>query len=186
MGFVELLFVAFGASMDAFAVALCQGLSLRNISYKQSLLISIFFGFFQAFMPLLGYLLASSFSDYIQAFDHYIAFGLLSFLGIRMIYESKDGCELTDSLSIKRLFLLAIATSIDALAIGITFAFLNVKIIESVLVIGLVTFVLSFIATKIGKFIGDKMHQISQIVGGSILILIGLKILLEHLGVINF
>lgn len=186
MSDIELFLIAIGASMDAVAVALCQGLTIKNMRIKQSLLISLMFGFFQAFMPLLGYLLASSLSEYIQAFDHFIAFGLLSFLGVRMILEARCPNHSCGCLNFKRLIIFSIATSIDALAIGITFAFLHVNLFKSVTVIGVVTFFLSFIATRIGKFLGSKMHTIAQYMGGSILILIGIKILLEHLNVINF
>ncbi len=186
MSNIELLIIAVGASLDATAVAICQGLSIKNMNYKHSLLIAFFFGLFQAMMPLIGYLLGTQFDKYLQAYDHYIAFILLSIIGLKLIFDSNEACPVVHEVSIKKLTVLAFATSIDALAIGVTFAFLQVDLVKSITIIGVVTFILSYVGTKIGKYVGNKLHSQAEILGGIILILIGTKILLEHLGVINF
>ena len=193
MGIVELLLIAVGLSMDAFAVSVCKGLGMKTgINLKQTFLIALFFGGFQALMPFIGWLVGSQFEKYITAYDHWIAFVLLCFIGGKMLYEcifkkGEDTVESESALDIKELFVLAIATSIDALAVGVTFALLpDVNIGTSVLFIGLTTFLLSGIGVFIGNRFGSRFEKKAEIAGGVILILIGLKILLEHLGVINF
>ena len=187
MGIVELILVALALSMDAFAVALSDGLSLKG--RRRALLIAGLFGFFQALMPLIGWLLGTQFEKYITEFDHWIAFGLLLFIGGKMIWEAVRGGEEDEDdgkFDIKELFLMAIATSIDALAVGITFAFLNVNIWVAAAFIGVTTFLLSATGVKIGHVFGEKYKSKAELAGGVILMLMGLKILLEHLGYINF
>lgn len=192
VGFLEILLIGIGLSMDAFAVAISKGLSMRKIDYKAGLLIAIFFGAFQAIMPLIGYYAAVNFEKYIVAVDHWIAFGLLSFIGIKAIVEAVKDIKNPEKeeqdfqLKIGELFILAIATSIDALAVGISFAFLSVSIWKSIAIIGVTTLILSFIGVVIGNQFGAKLKAKAEIAGGIILILIGLKILFEHLGIINF
>ena len=187
MGLLELFLIAVGLSMDAFAVSVCKGLSERQLKAKHYLIIGAWFGGFQALMPAVGYLLGSTFEQYITAVDHWIAFVLLCFIGGNMIREalSKDEEKLDASFSFKTMLLLA--TSIDALAVGITFALLpDVNIAAAVLFIGATTFILSAIGLKVGNVFGTKYKSKAELAGGIILILIGTKILLEHLGVINF
>ena len=189
MGIWTMLLTGIGLSMDAFAVSVCKGLGMRKMQYVQALVIGLFFGGFQALMPAVGYLLGSTFEQYITAVDHWIAFVLLCFIGGNMIREalSKDEEKLDASFSFKTMLLLAIATSIDALAVGITFALLpDVNIAAAVLFIGATTFILSAIGLKVGNVFGTKYKSKAELAGGVILILIGTKILLEHLGVINF
>lgn len=190
MGFIELFLIAVGLSMDAFSVAVCKGLNMRKINYKNMYIIALFFGGFQAVMPLIGWLLGRQFEKYITSFDHWIAFALLAFIGGKMIIEAlkhdSDDDEKNDKLDIKELFILSVATSIDALAVGITFAFLQVNIIPSVTLIGVTTFALSLLGVLLGNKFGSKYKSKAELAGGIILVLIGLKILLEHLGIINF
>lgn len=189
MSFSELLLIAIGLSMDAFAVAVCKGLSVGKTKVKHYIITGLWFGGFQALMPFLGYLLGTTFEKYIVTFDHWIAFILLSVIGINMIKEgfSKEENETDASFSFKNMLLLAIATSIDALAVGVTFALLlDVNIFHAVSLIGMTTFILSAIGIKIGSVFGMKYKSAAEITGGIILILMGTKILLEHLGVISF
>ena len=187
MGFAELFILAVGLSMDAFAVAVCKGLAVRRLTVGRAVTVGVWFGFFQALMPLVGWLLGSTFSKYITSFDHWIAFGLLALIGIGMIRESRGEEDKSDaSLAFKTMLLLALATSIDALAVGVTFAFLSVSIVSAVCFIGAVTFCLSAIGVKVGNVFGSKYRGKAELAGGIILILLGVKILLEHLGVINF
>ncbi|MDO5111178.1 MAG: manganese efflux pump MntP family protein [Clostridia bacterium] len=189
MGFYELFLIAVGLSMDAFAVAVCKGLNMPRLNYRQGVVIALFFGVFQAVMPLIGWFLGQQFASSISAFDHWIAFALLSFIGGKMILEAlkKDtGDEASARFDLTEILILAIATSIDALAVGITFAFLNVSIGSSVCLIGATTFVLSFIGVLVGHKFGAKYKNKAELFGGVILVLIGVKILLEHLGVIGF
>ncbi len=180
----EMIILAIGLAMDAFAVSICKGLSLGKTKLKHSLKAGIWFGGFQALMPLIGYLLASLFVGFIDKFDHWIAFVLLFLIGGNMIREVFGKEEKQDaSMSVKTMLLLAIATSIDALAVGVTFAFLKVNIILAVSIIGAVTFAFSMAGIRIGSLFGSKHQAKAQLVGGVILILIGLKILLEGLGV---
>lgn len=192
MGFAELFLIGVGLSMDAFAVSVCKGLNMHGkINFKHAGVIALFFGGFQAIMPLIGYFLGMGFEKYITRIDHWIAFFLLGFIGGKMIVEAiKEWNEVDkqeeDKLDIKELFVLAVATSIDALAVGITFAFLNVNIWSAISIIGTTTFVLSIIGVVIGNKFGSKYKSKAELVGGIILVLMGVKILLEHLGVINF
>ncbi|MDD2979810.1 MAG: manganese efflux pump MntP family protein [Hespellia sp.] len=184
MGLLELFILAVGLSMDAFAVSICKGLSLGKIKAKHMCIAGAWFGGFQALMPLIGYYLGSFFADKIVAYDHWIAFILLVFIGGSMIKESREE-ECTDSsMSIKSMFVLAVATSIDALAVGVTFAFLKVAIIPAVSFIGVVTFVCSAIGVKIGSIFGTRYKSRAELGGGVILILIGLKILLQGVGIL--
>jgi putative Mn2+ efflux pump MntP len=189
MSILELFILAVGLSMDAFAVSICKGLSLGNIKWKHMLTAGVWFGGFQALMPTIGFFLGRFFADYITKYDHWIAFVLLVFIGGSMIKESFDKEEEMDaSMTAKSMFLLAIATSIDALAVGVTFAFLEIgsKIVPAVCFIGIITFLLSALGVKIGSIFGTKYKSKAEFVGGVILILIGLKILLEGVGIINF
>lgn len=210
MNFIELFVLAVGLSMDAFAVAVCTGLGMTKVSFKKAFTVGLYFGIFQAVMPLIGYLAASLFADNIITYDHWIAFGLLCFLGVRMITGSfkKEGCSdrecpdetcgdrscpggerpVRKEASVKpgEMLPLALATSIDALAVGVSFAFLQVNIVSAVSFIGVTTFVLSMAGVKIGNIFGSKFKSKAEFAGGVILVLIGLKILLEHLSIINF
>ncbi|HBR02143.1 MAG TPA: hypothetical protein DD738_06005 [Ruminiclostridium sp.] len=198
MGIVELLIIAVGLSMDAFAVAICKGLSMSKMSYKYAVMTGVFFGGFQALMPLMGFLLGTQFSSYITSVDHWIAFALLVIIGTNMIREAvhakknPDSCRMCgeecgtdDSFSLKNMTILALATSIDALAVGVTFAFLQVNIVPAVSVIGIITFIFSFLGVKIGNVFGARFEAKAQLAGGIILIGMGAKILLEHLGFIG-
>ena len=190
MGTIELILLSIGLAMDAFAVAICKGLNMRKMNYKNALILALFFGGFQALMPAIGYLLGKQFEKYITSIDHWIAFILLSIIGIQMIAESfkkdDDKEEDADKLNLKEYFMLAIATSIDALAVGISLAFLSVSLVKSVSFIGIITFVISFFGVFIGNRFGARFKNKAEFAGGAILILIALKILLGHLGVINF
>ena len=190
MGLLEIFLVAISLAMDAFAVSLCRGLCMRKINYKHVTIIAGLFGLFQAVMPLIGWFLGRQFEKYIVEFDHWIAFALLLIIGGKMIFDvfdkDEDNKALSSDLNIKELLLMAVATSIDALAVGITFAFLGVSIWKSIGIIGAVTFVICFIGVVLGNKFGSKFKKKAQFAGGLVLILIGLKILLEHLGVINF
>lgn len=183
MGIFDLIVIAVGLSMDAFAVSICKGLSVRRIRPRHVMAVSMYFGGFQAFMPLIGYILGKQFESMITSIDHWIAFVLLAIIGGNMIREALSGEEekLDDSFSIKTMLPLAVATSIDALAVGVTFAFLSVNIIPAVLLIGATTFALSAVGIKIGNVFGTKYKTKSEIAGGAILILLGIKILIEHL-----
>jgi putative Mn2+ efflux pump MntP len=188
MTWIELFFTAVALSMDAFAVSTCKGLNLRRMNWKQAGLIGLFFGGFQALMPLLGWLLGRQFEHLITSVDHWIVFALLSIIGGKMIHDAyqagKDGCCTTqEKLDLKELVGLSFATSIDALAVGISLAFLNVRILPSIAVIGITTCLLSMLGVAIGQKFGAKYQGRATFIGGIVLILIGLKILLEHLGV---
>ena len=190
MTFIELLLIAIGLSMDAFSVSICKGLTTKRFSWRMALVCGLWFGGFQALMPTIGYFLGAQFQEMIEAYDHWIAFGLLFLIGANMIREAvwgkeEEGKE-NGALDFKTMFLLAIATSIDALAVGVSFACIQVKLWSSVLIIGLTTFVFSVLGVKIGNVFGSKYEKSASIIGGIILILIGLKILLEHLGVVSF
>ncbi|MFR7989836.1 MAG: manganese efflux pump MntP family protein [Anaerovoracaceae bacterium] len=182
MGIIELLLLAIGLAMDAFAVSVCKGLSVEGAGGKQMFTAGIWFGGFQALMPAVGYLLGSAFTGYISAVDHWIAFVLLCFIGINMIKESfsKEEEEVGSSFGFRSMFPMAVATSIDALAVGITFAFLEVNIITAVSAIGVITFFISALGIKIGSIFGCRFKAKAERFGGAILILLGLKILLEH------
>lgn len=189
MSYYEIFLIGVGLSMDAFAVALCKGLNMKKINYLHTVIIALFFGGFQAFMPLLGWFLGKRFETYIKSVDHWIAFGLLVYIGGKMAWEAiKGGDEEEeaggDKLDLKELTIMAVATSIDALAVGITFAFYSVSIVPSISIIGVTTFCLSIIGVMIGNRFGMKYKSKAEIAGGIILILIGLKILLEDLGIL--
>lgn len=192
VGFVELFLIGVGLSMDAFAVSICKGLGMSRLNMRQAAVISLFFGGFQALMPLIGWVLGSQLTDFITPIDHWIAFGLLAFVGGKMLWDAfheddeDEGTQTDEKLDLKELLMLAIATSIDALAVGITFAFLQVAIVPSITIIGLTTFVISFAGVAVGHFFGARFEKPATVVGGVVLILIGVKILLEHLGVIAF
>ena len=191
--FIELFLLGVGLSMDAFAVSVCKGLGMRKLNKKQAVIIGLYFGGFQALMPLIGWLLGSQFQKYITSIDHWIAFILLGFIGGKMIIEAvrewneEEIVEVTDApIDHKNMLVLAVATSIDALAVGITFAFLNTPIIEAISIIGITTFVLSIIGVIVGNFFGSKYKSKAEFIGGLILVLLGVKILLEHLGILAF
>lgn len=187
MGIIELLLAAVGLSMDAFAVAVCKGLALRKITLRHALTVGAWFGVFQALMPLLGYFLGVQFRDRIAAYDHWVAFILLALIGGNMIREalfSKEDKVPDAALSVRAMLPLAVATSIDALAMGVTFAFLNVNIFVSVLIIGCTTCLLSMAGVRIGGLFGDRYEKKAELLGGVILILLGLRILLEHLEIL--
>lgn len=188
MGIVELFLIGVGLAMDAFAVSVCKGLAMQRMSWKKAAVIGAWFGVFQGLMPLIGYFLGFSFQKYITSIDHWIAFVLLAIIGGGMIKEamSKEEEKADDSIGVKTMFLLAVATSIDALAVGITFAFLEVNIVLAVSLIAAVTFIISGAGVKIGNVFGMRYKAKAELAGGIILILIGLKILLEHLGVLPF
>nr|WP_296958850.1 manganese efflux pump MntP family protein [uncultured Mediterraneibacter sp.] len=186
--FIELLLMGVGLAMDAFAVSVCKGLSMKKLNKKQAVVIGLYFGGFQALMPLVGWVLGSQFQQYITNIDHWIAFVLLGFIGGKMVIEAvkewneEDIVEVKDQpLDHKNMFMLAIATSIDALAVGITFAFLETPIIEAITIIGITTMIISIIGVVVGNFFGGKYKHKAELVGGVILILLGLKILIEHL-----
>jgi len=188
MGVAELLFLAVGLSMDAFAVSICKGLSIKKIKFKHSVIAGLYFGIFQAGMPLIGYMLGIQFKDIISSIDHWIAFGLLGIIGLNMIREARhqeediyQSIDESNEMSPQKMLILAVATSIDALAIGVTFAFLNVNIISAVSIIGTITFFMSALGIKIGNIFGSKYKSKAEFAGGFILILLGIKILAEHL-----
>lgn len=183
MSLMELFIIAVGLSMDAFAVSICKGLSMEKMDWKNGLLVGLYFGGFQAGMPFMGYLLGSRFKDAITSFDHWIAFILLGVIGFNMIRESRNREEeaMDCSLDFKTMTLLAIATSIDALAVGVTFAFLKVEILPAVAFIGMITFTLSALGVKVGNVFGSRYKARAELAGGLILIFMGVKILLEHL-----
>ncbi len=185
MSIVELSILAVGLSMDAFAVSICKGLSLGKIKIKHMCTAGAWFGGFQALMPLIGYFLGSLFADMITKYDHWIAFALLAMIGLNIVREALGEEEHVDgSMTVKSMFLLAVATSIDALAVGVTFAFLDVAIVPAVLFIGCVTFVCSALGVKIGSVFGSRYQAKAEICGGIVLVLIGVKILLEGIGIL--
>lgn len=189
MSFLELFLIGAGLSMDAFAVAICQGLSMSRLNWRHAGVIGLFFGGFQAAMPMLGWALGSRFAVYIQELDHWVAFVLLGLIGGNMVREAlgpeeeaKTACA-AGRLDLRQLFLMAVATSIDALAVGVTFAFLEVLIVPAASIIGVTTFCLSLVGVAVGNFFGARYKRRAELSGGVILILLGVKILLEHLGV---
>ena len=184
MSLFELILIAVGLSMDAFAVSVCKGLSLKELKPRHAALVGLYFGGFQALMPVIGWLLGRQFESLIKNIDHWIAFVLLTAIGVGMIREAKKAEELDDDLGFRTMLLLAIATSIDALAVGITFAFLSVRILPAAGLIGLTTFLLSALGVYIGHVFGLKYKAKAELAGGVILIFIGLKILLEHMGIL--
>ncbi len=191
--FIELFLLGIGLAMDAFAVSVCKGLGMRWLNKKQALIIGLYFGGFQALMPLIGWLLGSQFQKYITSIDHWIAFILLGFIGGKMMIEAirewneEETVDVVDApLDHKNMLVLAVATSIDALAVGITFAFLDTPIIEAITIIGITTMIISIIGVVVGNFFGSRYKSKAEFIGGLILVLLGLKILLEHLGILVF
>ena len=185
MGLFELILIAVGLSMDAFAVSICKGLNMRRMNYRHAGIIALFFGVFQALMPTIGWLLGKQFESYITSIDHWIAFLLLGFIGVNMIREAlgeeEDSPECPqEHLDLKELFMLAIATSIDALAVGVSFALLEVNILSASVIIALTTLLCSLVGAYLGKAFGSLLKSKAEVFGGVILVLIGLKILLEH------
>ena len=184
MSIIEIALIGVGLAMDAFAVSICKGLATRRMNYKKAIIIAAFFGVFQALMPALGYVLGTTFANKIAAIDHWIAFILLALIGANMIKEAlssdDDECQ-DDSLRLGDLIMLSIATSIDALAVGITFAFFNVSLLLSVSMIGIITFIICVIGVKVGNVFGEKYKSKAELAGGLILIVMGAKILIDHL-----
>ncbi len=192
MGIWEVFVIGVGLAMDAFSVAVCKGLSMPKIDKKQTAVIALFFGGFQALMPFLGWALGKQFESYITAVDHWIAFVLLVIIGGKMIFDvlknrgKEEECACCGKLDLKELFAMAIATSIDALAMGVTFAFLQVNILSAVSLIGVTTFILAVIGVLLGHRFGAKWKDKASLAGGIVLVLLGTKILLEHLGILTF
>ncbi len=186
MDILELILIAIGLGMDAFAVSICKGISMSKMNWKKAIIIGLYFGIFQALMPVIGFTLGKTFENLVTSIDHWIAFGLLLIIGIKMIIDAfkEDNISVNDSINWKVMVILAIATSIDALAVGITFAFLQVNLLLAVSIIGIITFILCVIGTKIGNNFGNKFENKAEILGGIVLIFIGVKILLEHLNII--
>lgn len=186
MGIIEIVLLSLGLGMDAFAVAVCKGIAMKKMDWKSAIIIGIYFGGFQAIMPLIGYALGNTFENLIIKIDHWIAFFLLGAIGIDMIINSMKKDEIqNDNIDVKHMTILAIATSIDALAVGITFSFLKVNVILAITLIGIITFILSVMGTKIGNRFGSKYGKIAQVLGGITLILLGTNILFEHLGIFH-
>ncbi|MDF2472848.1 MAG: hypothetical protein K0R21_630 [Anaerocolumna sp.] len=187
MNLFELLLIAVGVSMDAFAVAICKGLSMPKVTVKKAGTVGLYFGVFQAGMPLIGYILGVQFRDIISSVDHWVAFLLLSIIGVSMIKESleNEACP-TDNLDFKSMVTLSLSTSVDALAVGVTFAFLNVSILPAVTFIGLITFSITIAGVIVGNIFGTRFKSKAELVGGLVLIGMGIKILFEHLGFITF
>ena len=190
---IELFLLGVGLSMDAFAVSVCKGLGMRKLNKKQALIIGLYFGGFQALMPFVGWLLGSQFQKYITSIDHWIAFILIGFIGGKMMIEAvrewneEEVVDVMDApIDHKNMLVLAVATSIDALAVGITFAFLGTPIVEAITIIGITTMVISIAGVVVGNFFGSRYKSKAEFIGGLILVLLGLKILLEHLGILVF
>ncbi len=190
---IELFLLGVGLSMDAFAVSVCKGLGMRKLNKKQALIIGLYFGGFQALMPFVGWLFGSQFQKYITSIDHWIAFILLGFIGGKMMIEAvrewneEEVVDVMDApIDHKNMLVLAVATSIDALAVGITFAFLGTPIVEAITIIGITTMVISIAGVVVGNFFGSRYKSKAEFIGGLILVLLGLKILLEHLGILVF
>lgn len=182
MGLLENIFIAIGLAMDAFAVSVCKGLSMKKMNWKKAIIIAMYFGFFQMIMPIVGFIIGTSFSELLEKIDHWVAFILLDFIGIKMIKEAYCKQEtINDNIDVNTMLILALATSVDAMAVGITYAFLEVtNVWVSFALIGAITFVLSLIGVKIGNKFGAKYGNKAEIFGGMILIFIGIKILIEH------
>lgn len=192
MGFAELVLIAVGLAMDAFAVSICRGLGMRRLNLRTAAVLALFFGGFQALMPLIGWALGSQFMWLIAPVDHWVAFVLLAFIGAKLLWEAfhedGEGCDCgedTSRVDLREFLVLAVATSIDALAAGISFAALSVDIGVTVALIGIITFALSFVGVAVGHFFGARFEKPASVAGGVVLILIGLKVLLEHLGVLT-
>lgn len=181
MEILELIIISISLAMDAFSASICKGLKQISFNLKNSLIVSLYFGIFQALMPTIGYYLGSFFSNKITKIDHYLAFFLLAYIGLTMINDVKENKEINTNITFKEMLILSIATSIDALIIGITFSFLKVNLWLSIFIIGLITFITSFLGYNIGSYFGTKYQKKAQITGGLILIIMGIKILIEHL-----
>ncbi len=183
MTILEILLISISLAIDAFSVSICKGLSMKKMDYKKAIIIALYFGIFQMIMPIIGYLLGNTFESIITSIDHYIIFALLGFIGINMIKDSytKENKIIEDTIAFKNMIVYSLATSIDALAVGITFSFLKTNIMLSSTIIGITAFIFSFIGVKIGNRFGNKHEKKSQLLGGIILILLGIKILIEHL-----
>lgn len=188
MGILEISLLGIGLAMDAFAVSICKGLSMKKMNWKNAIIIALYFGIFQALMPMIGYFLGTTFESFVTTFDHWIAFILLALIGGNMIKESFDNEDekKNDKVDFKTMIVLALATSIDALAVGITFAFFDVNLLLAVAIIGIITFIISILGVKIGNKFGDKYQNKAELIGGIILVILGIKILLEHLNIISF
>lgn len=188
MGILEIVLLGIGLAMDAFAVSICKGLSMKKMNWKNAMIIAFYFGVFQAIMPAIGYFLGTTFESFVTTIDHWLAFILLSIIGGNMIKESFDNEEekKNDRVDFKTMIVLALATSIDALAVGITFAFFDVNLILAISIIGVITFFVSLLGVKVGNRFGDKYQNKAELMGGIILVLLGIKILLEHLNIIQF
>lgn len=184
MKLIEIILIGISLAMDAFAVSICKGISLKKIYFKLAIFLSLYFAIFQALMPYIGYNIASTFTDVVLKIDHYIAFILLSIIGISMIISYKENDEYDNDISFKTMILLAIATSIDAFAIGVTFAFLNTNLYLSLFIIFIITLILSTIGFLIGNKISNKFQNKAKLFGGFLLIIIGIKILIEHLNIL--
>ncbi len=183
MGIIEIFLISIGLAMDAFSVSVCKGLSMNKLDAKKAIIIAIYFGVFQGIMPLIGYFLGTAFESLISEIDHWIAFSLLVFIGANMVGEAfaSDSKTSNENVDFKTMFILALATSIDALTIGVTFAFLDVNILLAATIIGVVTFLLSLMGVKIGNRFGSKYEAKAEILGGIILVFMGIKILVEHM-----
>lgn len=185
--------IGFSLAMDAFAASVCQGVQMKKVNWKQAFIIAFLFGLFQAVMPLIGYFLSDHFIEYIASFDHWVVFAVLGVIGFKMIYdgifkkdEGKVALNEEGKLNFKKLIFLSVATSIDALAVGVTFSVVGYNVWVAITIVGIITLILCFVAVYIGHFFGDKLKNKAEIIGGVVLVLIGLKILLEHLGVLSF
>lgn len=186
MGLIEIILIGISLAMDAFAVAICKGLSMKKLNINKAIIIALYFCIFQMLMPAIGYILGSALDTIVNKVTHWIAFALLSIIGINMIKESQDDEveKRNDNVDLKTMLPLAVATSIDALAVGVTFAFTQTSVVLSIVIIGIVTFIISFLGVLIGKMFGDKFQNKAELIGGIILILIGLKIVLEHFNIV--
>ena len=186
MGLIEIILSGIALAMDAFAVSICKGLTLKKMEISKALICGIYFGVFQAIMPLIGYFIGKSFITFIESFDHWIAFAILAIIGINMIRESFSKEEVDPDFSAKAMLILALATSIDALTMGLSFSMvdLRVNIFAAVTIIGVITFILSGLGVFIGNIFGLRFNKIAQIIGGVCLVLIGVKVLLDGLGVL--
>ena len=186
MGLIEIILIGIALAMDAFAVSICKGLTLKKMEISKALICGIYFGVFQALMPLIGYFIGKSFITFIESFDHWIAFAILAIIGINMIRESFSKEEVDPNFSAKAMLILALATSIDALTMGLSFSMvdLRVNIFVAVTIIGVITFVLSGLGVFIGNIFGSRFNKVAQIIGGVCLVLIGVKVLLDGLGVL--
>lgn len=188
MSITEIVLLSIGLAMDAFAVSICKGIQMKKMNWRKAIIIGLWFGGFQALMPTIGYFLGTTFESVVTSIDHWIAFVLLEIIGGNMLKESfsNEEDDGNDDVGVKTMFFLAVATSIDALAVGITFAFLKVNLLLAISLIGVISFILPVLGTKIGNRFGDKYKSKAEFVGGMILVLLGIKILLEHLGIISF